>query len=322
VHWRRTTAIALGAVTIGAVWAGAPASATTAPPAVYATAHAGLYTTQPADTPDRLLSLGATVTFAAHAGDQHVILSGLQVSRASTLTAVTQVLACRTAGSPHLLANIVQLVERGHNVLPGTAISSQLARFVFTAPSDASYDCSLDAILINHTDVAHSGVITVTSGYVRDAGKVQWAVQSRSQVRERVTRTASVVMLSRAPLPTGLTRINVVGDVAITVCSTVYWLCPAEGAHSAYIRTQLVVEQLNANGSVCSLARDTTVIRTVTYAVHHEELYHGLGNILVDSSCTGHMVTAYVVVTVVRPYSLKSDDFEVESSNESLSYID
>lgn len=263
-------------------------------------ATTGRYRTQPAGTAARLVDLGLSVTVPA--GDTELVSSHLVVGSAGELTAVSHLVYCRRVGSNTL----IERIATGQNVLPATKVTL-LTRALVTAPAAGGLTCRLYAIFINHTSTRGWGTITVLAGtgLQRATAPIPSAAQAW-QLSQALVNTQYLAAPVRFTPVAGARSIQVFGDVNVTVCyyssgGTCLGAGSRRSASSAYVGTQLAVQQLQADGATChTFYNGPPAGARISSTIHHFKLNLSIVNIPVSSSCTSRTFIAYVCVTANR----------------------
>jgi hypothetical protein len=263
-------------------------------------APTGRYRTQPAGTAARLVDLGLSVT--VEAGATRLVSSHLVVGGAGELTAVSHLVYCRPLGS----STVTERIVSGQNVIRATKVVL-LTRALVSAPATRALSCRLYGIFINHTSTRVWGTISVLAG--TDLQRLTAPIRSSAQAWQNGQalvnseyRAAPVRFTPAA----GARSIQAFGDVNITVC---YYssggTCLGAGARRsgshAYVGTQFVVRQLQANGAICRSYYSGPLVGTnISSTIHHFKINKSIINIPVTASCTSRTFIAYVRVTANR----------------------
>jgi len=281
----------------------------------------GTYTVQPTKTNDNPIvrDLGARIVVPA--GTTKYLSSKLIVSHATVVTETSHLVYCTQAGSTTLVDRLVS----GQNVLAG-ASTTILTRGMITAPSSGDLTCALKAIFIDHSGSSSSESIRVeTSTYLEDVFGVLTAyAQTYQPTRTRVDSgyyAATVTFTA----PAGVTSIQAIGDVNVTTCykgsdGSTEPLCVGgrtTGGY-AYVGTQLVVRQLNEDGSICVTTTNGTLAGvTVTNTVHHFKINTWHTGVPVSSACSSRVFTASTRVTA----NSGAESVIVEANHQSLTAL-
>ncbi len=286
-------------------------------------APTGGYDTQPAGSTASLRELGAIISLSLASGETHYINGILSVGSATTKTEVTELVGCWLSGTPRTQASALGISEAGQNVDAGASVTLT-SRFEFTAPAAGTYDCSLDAIFINHDSTTASGHIYVLSGSsIQDAkGPLVAHAQAYQPSRLLVTSSnpADINLIASYSVPVTVSSIGVISDVGITNCYVQYHLCagpPAESSSAnSNLTSQLVVQQLDALGNVCHQSSDSLLSSSVSPDTHHQKLYHRLDSFPIEATCGSFNVKVFLHVAKTG-----GNDFEVENTNQSYSFL-
>ncbi|MEV0272268.1 hypothetical protein AB0H43_26115 [Hamadaea sp. NPDC050747] len=275
----------------------------------------GVYTVQPTSTNDHPIVHDLDAGIVVPAGTTKYLSSKLIVSQASVVTETSHLVYCTQAGSSTLVDRLVS----GQNVLAG-ASTTILTRGMITAPSSGNLTCALKAIFIDHSGSSDPESIRVESStYVEDVfGVLAASAQTYQPTRTRVDTgyyAASVTFTA----PAGVTSIQAIGDVNVTTCygSSPEPLCAGgrlTGGY-AYVGTQLVVNQLNSNGSVCVTTTNGDLAGvTVTNTVHHFKINTWHTSVPVSAACTSRDFQASTRVTA----NTGAESIIVEANHQSL----
>lgn len=276
-------------------------------------ATTGRYRTQPAGTTPALVDLGLSVTVAA--GDTLLVSSYLVVGSAGQLTAVSHLVYCRPEGSTTVTERIIS----GRNVTPATTVTL-LTRALVTAPDTGALTCRLYVILINHTSTRVYGTIAVLAG--TSLRTLTAPISSSAQTwqpNQALVNTSYAAAPVRFTPDEGASTIQAFADVNVTVC---YYsstgACLGAGSRRsgarAYVGTQLVVNQLQSDGTVCrTFVNGPLLGTTVTSTIHHYKINTSVTDIPVSSSCTSRTFLAYLRVTA----NAGSNSIIVEPSHQS-----
>jgi hypothetical protein len=253
------------------------------------------------------------------AGDVHYISGTLRLGRASAVTAVTEITACRAHGATHRLDTVLGKAITGQNIKPGRAADALTARFEFRAPSDGVYDCALDAIFINH-DAETTGRIYVLSGSVLvDArGPLVAHAQVFTPHKALVTNRTDTALISKYAVPGTVAVVDVIGDVNVTNCYGGYGICPdVNEPDSSSMTSQLIINQLNGDGSLCQQTTDQRLLSPpIDPTVHHYKAYHRQNTVPVLARCTSRTFTVYI-----RVWRSGGNTFEIENNTQTYTFI-
>jgi hypothetical protein len=284
---------------VSVVTIGTPATAATT----------GRYRTQPMRTVPAPVNLGLSVTVKA--GTTHLVSSYLVVGGASTLTLVSHLVYCRLAGS----ATVTERIVTGQNVLRATKVTL-LTRALVTAPATGDLTCRLYAIFFRLTTGRVGGTINVLSGTSlmqsgtslnRLATPIQSSAQTWQDGRVLVNTSYRAAPVRFTPVE-GTDSIQAFGDVNVTVCydgGKDRGSCLGAGSRRsalfASVGTQLVVQQLQADGTVCrTMVNGPLVATRISNTIHHWKFNKSVSNIAVSSTCTSPEFRAYLRVTTSR----------------------
>lgn len=296
----------------------APAVAATDALRVYTTAP-GTKTVQPTETNDNPIvrDLGARITVPA--GTTKYLSSKLVVSQATVVTETSQLVYCTQGSSPTLVERLVA----GQNVLANTT-TTILTRGMVTAPtSSGALTCALKAIFIDHSGSDDPESIRVESStYVEDVfGELSAAGQTWQSPVTRVDTSYYAAPVTFTA-PAGVSTIQAIGDVNVTTCygSRPEPLCVGgrtSGNH-AYVGSQLVVHQLNSNGSVCRTTTNGELKGvTVTNTVHHFKINTWHTSVPVSTACSSRTFQAATRVTA----NAAAESVLVEANHQSLTAL-
>jgi hypothetical protein len=304
---------AAGALLIAAV-VSLPAAAAASALRVY-TSVPGLYTVQPTSTNGNpvVRDLGARIT--VRAGTTKYLSSKLIVSQATVVTETSHLVYCTQGTSTTLIARLVS----GQNVLANTS-TTILTRGMITAPSTGDLTCALKAIFIDHSGSSDPESIRVESStYLEDVfGVIAASAQTYQSSRTRVDTSYYAAPVTFTA-PAGVTSIQAIGDVNVTTCygTSPESLCVGgrtTGGY-AYVGTQLVVNQLNSNGSVCVTTTNGALAGvTVTNTVHHFKINTWHTSVPVSSACSSRNFQASTRVTA----NSGAESIIVEANHQSL----
>lgn len=259
---------------------------------------AGRHRTQPAGATAALVDLGISVIVPS--GTTRLVSSHLVVGGAGELTAVSHLVYCQLAGSSTVTDRIVsgQNVERAANV-------TLLTRALLTAPATGPLTCNLYVILINHTSTTKFGTISILPGTDLAATEADPSSVNVWQIGQALVNTQYRTGPALLTPLTGTTSIQAIGDINVTVCYSAVGACLGAGSRRsatyAYVGTQLVVQQLNADGAVCRTMVDGPLVATIiTTTIHHRKFNKTISDIPLDGSCTSQTFRAFVRVTANR----------------------
>lgn len=279
----------------------------------------GSYASDPSSTPatgKHTRSLGATIVVPA--GSTRYLSSKLNVDNAAQVTEVSHMIYCKKPGSTAVSAQLVS----GQNVLAGTP-TTLLTRGFVTAPADSVLDCAVYSQFVNHAANVSGSIQVLASSYLQDVYDDIYAVQQtfNSSALVNTSLSANPVTFTAPP---SATAVQAIGDVSITVCYGANGgLCQrSSGARmdgtSSFVGTQLVVNQLNANGSVCRTNTNGPLVGvSVSTTVHHRRINTWLNNIPVDPACTSRTFVSYTRTTA----NAASNSFKVEANNQSVGAV-
>lgn len=188
---------------------------------------------------------------------------------------------------------------------PAATAATLLTRALVTVPTTGALACRLYGVLINHASTRVYGTITVLAGtsLQRLTAPIHSSAQAW-QFSKALVNTAHRAAPVRFTPVAGATSIQAIGDVTITVCypRDTKGACLGKGSRRstpyAYAGTQLVVQQLQANGAICRTFVNGPLTGTrITWEIHHRKLNRSIINIPVSSSCTSRTFSAYTRVT-------------------------
>jgi hypothetical protein len=278
----------------------------------------GTYSVQPTSTNDTPIvrDLGAQIVVPA--GTTKYLSSKLVVSQATVVAETSHLVYCTQAGSTTLVDRLVS----GQNVLAGTS-TTILTRGMITAPASGDLTCALKAIFIDHS--GSSGTLSIhvdSSTYLEDVfGLLTASAQTYQPVRTRVD-TGYYAATVTFTAPAGVTSIQAIGDVNVTTCygTDPEPLCVGgrTAGTYAYVGTQLVVHQLNEDGSVCNTTTNGPLAGvTVTNTVHHFKINTWNTSVPVVTTCTSRNFQASTRVTA----SSGAESVIVEANHQSLTAL-
>jgi len=274
---------------------GAGAVAMGAPEAI---AQDGRYRTQPSETPQVPVNLGLSVTVAP--GTTRLVRSYLVVGDAGELTLVSALVYCRLTGS----TSVTERIVTGQNVQSATQVTL-LTRALVTAPATGALTCRLYALLVNHASTRATGTITVLAGTGLElvGGPIHSSAHSW-QINKPLVNTSYRTAPVRFTPAAGARFIQAFGDVNATVCyyGDFKGPCLRVGARRSgsfgTVETQLVVQQLQANGAPCRTFVDGPPSGAdISSTTHHLKLNTSISNIPVSWFCTSRVFIGYVRVT-------------------------
>jgi hypothetical protein len=283
-----------------------PSSATSPTSTIVIATRTGRYVTAPACSGCTIEygDLGARIVVPA--GQTRNILGRVAVAGATTLTAMAVRVLCSPSSSG---SGPFYKVVTAENVLAKTS-DVLIARALFTAPATGSLTCTLQAGWINHDSVDKTGSINVVAAtYLKDLTKAGLATTGQSwgtQPRVLVNKSA-YTPAATFTAPSGASSITVVGDVAVTVCYSMHGNVPRYDCGTdksartlgsfARVGTQLVVQQLQADGSVCAVDAPPLLGTTITIKRHHYKVL-ATRTVAINHACTSRMFRAFERVTV------------------------
>ncbi|NGN63626.1 hypothetical protein G5C51_06855 [Streptomyces sp. A7024] len=279
----------------------------------------GRYASDPSSTPSgakTTRSLGGQVTVPA--GSTRYLSSKLHVDDAAQVTEVSHMIYCRRPGET---TNHAQLVS-GQNVLANTR-TAMLTRGFVTAPADTALTCSVYAQFVNHAADAAGAITVLAASYLQDVNDDIAAVQQTFSTSQLVNSSVNANPVSFTA-PTSATKVQAIGDVSITVCyGPDKGLCSRslgarmDGTRS-YVGTQLVLNQLKADGSVCRTTTNGPLAgTTVTTTVHHYRINTWLTDVPVDTSCGSRDFVSYTRTTANADFN----SFKIEANNQSVGAV-
>lgn len=301
-------AVAAGPATVDA------AAATTVP-----ISAPGTYSTDPVSTPSGSKTthdLGGDIVVPA--GATRYLSSKLYVDDAAEVTETSHLVYCRKPGQTTVFAQLVS----GQNVLVNTP-TTMLTRGFVTAPADSALNCAVYTQLVNHHADVRGSIRVLASSYLQDVdGDIAAVTQTfNGAVLVNSSYNANVVHFTA---PASATVVQAIGDIGVTVCYGVdKGLCARSlGARmdgtSSFVGTQLVLNQLRADGSVCRTTTngDLAGVR-VTTGVHHFRINTWLTNVPVDTSCGSRDFVSYTRTTANASYN----SFKIEANNQSVGAV-
>lgn len=279
----------------------------------------GTYSSDPSSTPSgakttRNLGGGTVVP----AGSTRYLSSKLHVDDAAQVTEVSHMIYCRRPGESAVFAQLVS----GQNVLANQA-ATLLTRGFVTAPADTALNCAVHAQFVNHAADTRGSITVLGSSYLQDVFADIAAVQQTFSTSMLVNTSAHASPVTFTA-PASATVVQAIGDVSITVCYGVdKGLCQrSSGARmdgtSSYVGTQLVLNQLNADGSVCRTTTNGPLAGvTVTTMVHHYRINTWLTDVPVDTACSSRTFVSYTRTTA----NANANSFKIEANNQSVGAV-
>jgi hypothetical protein len=301
------------AVVTGPASVAAPA-ATTVP-----IAAPGVYSSDPVSTPSgakTTRSLGGQVVVPP--GATRYLSSKLFVDDAAEVTEVSHMVYCKRPGATAVAAQLVS----GQNVLVNTP-TTMLTRGFVTAPADSALNCAVYAQFVNHHDNVRGSIRVLPASYLQDVdGDIAAVAQTfNAAALVNSSYSANVVHFTA---PASATVVQAIGDVSITVCyGTDKGLCSRSlGARmegtSSLVGTQLVLNQLDAGGSVCHTTTNGELAGVrVTTGVHHYRINTWLTNVPIDPTCGSRDFVSYTRTTANASYN----SFKIEANNQSVGAV-
>ena len=311
------TGLAAGMIALAvpiAVTTGAAQASTTVP-----VSAPGTYASDPSSTPasgKTTRGLGGLIVLPA--GATRYLSSKLFVDNAAQVTEVSHLVYCRKPGNT---TNVAQLVS-GQNVLANTP-TTMLTRGFVTAPADSALNCALYAQFVNHAADVRGSIEVLASSYLQDVFGDIAAVRQTFGPSTLVNTSVNANPVSFTA-PASATAVQAIGDVSVTVCYGVdKGLCQrASGARMdgtrSFVGTQLVVNQLNATGSVCRTTTNGPLAGvTVTTTIHHYRVNTWLTDVPVDPACSSRDFVSYTRTTANASYN----SFKIEANNQSVGAV-
>lgn len=312
-----------------AVLVGPVAAATTATTATTATAATtattvlisapGTYSSDPVSTPSGSKTtryLGAQIVVPA--GATRYLSSKLYVDDAAEVTEVSHMVYCKKPGETAVFAQLVS----GQNVMANTP-TTMLTRGFVTAPADTALNCGVYSQFVNHHADARGSIRVLSSSYLQDVfGDITAVTQTfNGAVLVNSSYSANIVHFTA---PGSATVVQAIGDVSVTVCYGLdKGLCSRSlGARmdgtSSYVGTQLVLNQLRADGTVCRTTTNGALAGVrVTTGVHHYRINTWLTNVPIDTSCGSRDFVSYTRTTANASYN----SFKIEANNQSVGAV-
>jgi hypothetical protein len=281
-------------------------------PAPSVRALAGTYTIAPKVSV--LHDLRATIRMNMKAGETRVMSGKLRVGKATATTAVTTIVACRTSGATHSLANALARATTKQNVRAGRAVDSFWARLEFTAPANGTYDCALDAIF---SSGAGGRITVLTDSSLGDAtGPLQANAQTFQTVGRVVQSKVDTALIAKYTVPAAVSVFDVIGDVSVTNCYRAGGTCPTvTTTTSSKVASELVVYQLQSDGTLCHQMTGPLAKAAVDTTTRTLKIYNRL-SIQVDPQCTSRDFKAYI-----RTYRQNGNIFEIQSDTQTNNFI-
>lgn len=279
----------------------------------------GTYTTDPSSTPSggkTTRDLGGQIVVPA--GSTRYLSSKLHVADANEVTEVSHMVYCKKPGETAVFAQLVS----GQNVLANTA-AAMLTRGFVTAPADSALNCGVYSQFVNHAADEPSRIRVLAASYLQDVDDEITAV-AQTFNRAVLVNTSAHANTVSFTAPASATAVQAIGDVSITVCyGADRGLCSrAAGAQMdgsrSYVGTQLVVNQLRADGSVCRTTTNGPLKgTTVTNTIHHYRINTWLTNVPVDTSCGARDFVSYTRTTA----NAEHNSFKIEANNQSVGAV-
>ena len=294
------------------VTAGTADAATTVP-----ISAPGRYASDPSSTPSgskHTRALGGAITVPA--GQTDYLSSKLNVTGSGEVTEVSHMIYCRRPGQT---TNAAQLVT-GQNVLTGASITLLTRGFV-TAPADSALTCAVYAQFVNHHANVAGHITVLSSSYLQDVYGAISSVKQTFNGKTLVNSTLSANIVNYTA-PAGVASIQAIGDLNVTVCygAADNGLCVHSagarmGGSDSLVGTQLVANQLNADGSVCHTTTNGGLVGVyVTSTIHHFKINTWLTDIPVLATCSSRNFVVYTRVTANAAHN----SFVVEANNQSV----
>ena len=309
------TRILTVALAVGMATAAGPARATTTAPI----SAPGTYSSDPSSTPSggkTTRSLGGQVVVPA--GSTRYLSSKLYVDDAAQVTEVSHMVYCRKPGTT---TNVAQLVS-GQNVLAGTP-ATMLTRGFVTAPADTALNCAVYSQFVNHAADARGSIRVLAASYLQDVNDDIAAVTQTFNGAVLVNTSAQANVVSFTA-PSAATVVQAIGDVSITTCyGADKGLCSRSlgarmGGAGSYVGTQLIVNQLRADDSVCRTTTNGPLAGVyVSNTVHHYRINTWLTNVPVDTSCGSRKFVSYTRTTA----NASGNSFKIEANNQSVGAV-
>jgi hypothetical protein len=308
--------------TLFATMIGAPGYADAAV-TVYTT-HPGGYNTAPSSQSGKAgpRDLGASITVPA--GDTFYLSSKVVVDSAEEVTEVSAMILCAAPGvdpTGNNIANATARAVSGQNVLTGSSATTVLTRGLFTAPPDSALVCGLYAALVNHVADTAGHIYVGANTYLQNVrGNLSWYQQKWQPTRVLDDTSVNAATSALFTAPADAASFDVIGDVNVTTCPSYYTKAPCDVAArttypDAYVGTQLVVQQFNADGSTCGAAWNNGPLAgtSVPNQVHHYKI-NTWGTVPVSSSCTARHFRIWIRVTA----NVAHNSFVIEDNNETV----
>jgi len=309
------TAVGVVVAAAAVVLTGGSATAATAVPI----GKPGTYATDPSGTPSggkTTHDLGGQVVVPA--GSTRYLSSKLYVDGASEVTEVSHMVYCGKPGGTALAAQLVS----GRNVLANTA-GAMLTRGFVTAPADTALNCAVYSQFVNHAANVPSRIRVLASSYLQDVDDDIGAVTQTFNGAVLVNTSAHANTVAFTA-PASATAVQAIGDISVTVCyGADRGLCSrSNGARMdgsrSYVGTQLVVDQLRGDGSVCRTTTNGPLTgTTVTNTIHHYRINTWLTNVPIDTSCGSRDFVSYTRTTA----NAEHNSFKIEANNQSVGAV-
>jgi hypothetical protein len=233
---------------------------------------------------------------AMKAGEVHYLSGTLKVAKASVATDVAAIVACRNQGSAHTIDTVITRSTTSVTVRAGSKGDGLTARLEFTAPTAGVYDCALDAIFYSRSG---GRIFVVAGSTISDAyGPLRAAAQAFVSDGVVVSGRSNVALIQKYTVPAGITSLDAIGDINITNCYGGYGNCPnVRTTSTSRMASQLAVNQLNSDGSVCQQWVDgVTEAAPVGTTARRTKSYHRRSGITVSPACTSRDFQVYVRV--------------------------
>jgi hypothetical protein len=301
------------AVVIGPVATDA-AAATTVPITGY-----GTYSSDPSGTPSSgktTHDLGGVVVVPA--GSTRYLSSKLSVDDAEQVTEVSHLVYCKKPGETAVFAQLVS----GQNVLANTP-TTILTRGFVTATADTALTCAVYSQFVNHHANIPSRITVLRSSYLQDVDGDIAAVTQTFNGSVLVNSSVNANSVSFTA-PASATVVQAIGDISITVCYGVdKGLCSRSlgarmGGTSSFVGTQLVLNQLREDGTVCRPHTNGDLAGvSVTTGVHHYRINTWLTNVPIDPTCGSREFVSYTRTTANASYN----SFKIEANNQSVGAV-
>ncbi|MGO1050236.1 hypothetical protein [Crossiella sp. CA198] len=305
--------VALSAVVVpGTASAAAPVPISN--PGGYATQRSGATAAQKITR-----SLGGRVTIPA--GQTRYLNSRLTVDDVDEISEVSHLVLCRRPGQT---TNAARLVS-GQNVLANTA-TTLITRGFVTAPADSLLHCEVYAQFVNHTADRPGHLEVMPSSYLQDVHGATTAVRQTFNGKVLVNTSVRANPVSFTA-PAGATAVQAISDLNVTVCygkdeTDEGDLCKRSlkarmDGRSSLVGTQLVMEQLAADGSACKTTTNGDLAGVnVTTTIHHFKINKYLINVPIVPNCSRDFVF-YTRATA----NSGSNSFVIEANNQSVGAV-